>query len=581
MKVVISILVSLFSFVGFSQTNLLFHKVDTLKADFRSGGKSNDSLDLYFAEKQTTLPGGTQNNPFGVNGNDYFNFFQQLPKQYRNVKVVSPVFTGLPHLGFMYSVGSGGLQYLHADYQQTLKGKTHLALHYNRNVSATLYKQSAFSLDGFTISLAKYGVKWKHLMEGSATSIVRNLNGGVVSDDKMLLNYGIEYAPIQKSVAGDSSNRYYLHHQTVWNIFKKDSISKIESGFVFNNQLRVDRRVFRETDTISKLYPKFGNPNFTRDLSQLSFLESTIAYFYKNARSTTELGVNRVYWIYKTAASQVKNALNITLDTRWNIGKSTVSYGLMQNLIGQGNQYNHGLIWTHQLKKGVQLVELIKNELVPEPFQRLYFGNTIAWKMPTIQKQGLTAFMYSYSGNGKMKLNVKVGYKQMQNNYFFIKDTWRNDTLTNIQQFYVSAACNLRAGNFYLQPRFTYNHLNNSSLILPKFDVRARMFWKKKLRNKEKYEVLLGGDVYAKSDYNLLSFDSRLSTFSIDNPTNLHYKSVIQTDFFIGMSVDEIRFYFKYENLDNFWNSHTNRVVIGYPVMPKILRIGLTWDFLN
>jgi len=90
-KIVKSLFICFFSFASFAQTNLLLHKVDTLKADFRSGGKSNDSLDLYFAEKQTTLPGGTQNNPFGVNGNDYFNFFQSLTNQYRSTKIASPI----------------------------------------------------------------------------------------------------------------------------------------------------------------------------------------------------------------------------------------------------------------------------------------------------------------------------------------------------------------------------------------------------------------------------------------------------------------------------------------------------------
>ena len=103
MKIVKSLFICFFSFASFAQTNLLFHAVDTLNADFRSGGKSIDSLDLYYAEKQTTLPGGIQNNPFGENGADYFHFFQNLPKQYRATKIGAPTFTDLPHLGFMYA----------------------------------------------------------------------------------------------------------------------------------------------------------------------------------------------------------------------------------------------------------------------------------------------------------------------------------------------------------------------------------------------------------------------------------------------------------------------------------------------
>jgi hypothetical protein len=580
-KIVKSLFICFFSFASFAQTNLLLHKVDTLKADFRSGGKSNDSLDLYFAEKQTTLPGGTQNNPFGVNGNDYFNFFQSLTNQYRSTKIASPIFTALPHLGFMYSVGSGGLQYLHADFQQTFRGNLHFSMHYNRQVSSTLYKQSDFSADAFTFSLVRYGKHWKHLIEGSSSKFVRALNGGVSSDNKMLDSYGLEYAPIYKAQAKDSSNRYFIQQQSVWNFMPVDSLSKIETGLVFLNQLQVDRRIYRETDSIAKLYPFFSNPTFTRDISQWSFLESGVSYFFKSKRQISTVGINRVYWMYKTNASQIKNAINITLNSSWNFGNTKLNYAMMQNLVGQGKQFSHAFQLTNTQKYGVHVLELTNSQMVPEPLQRLYFGNTIAWKIPTVEKQGLLAMAYSFSRKSTWKPLIKVGYKQMQNTYFLLQDSWRNDTLTNLQQVYISTSCDISLGKFHVQPRITLNYLNKNISLLPKYDLRARLFFKTTIKHKEKYEFIVGADVYTKSSYALMNFDSPWGLYSVKNPTNLYYTSVVQLDAFIGVSIDEIRFYFKYENMDNAWNPRANRVAINYPVMPKILRIGLTWDFLN
>ena len=581
MKIVKSLFICFFSFASFAQTNLLLHKVDTLKADFRSGGKSNDSLDLYFAEKQTTLPGGTQNNPFGVNGNDYFNFFQSLTNQYRSTKIASPIFTALPHLGFMYSVGSGGLQYLHADFQQTFRGNLHFSMHYNRQVSSTLYKQSDFSADAFTFSLARYGKHWKHLIEGSSSKFVRALNGGVSSDNKMLDSYGLEYAPVYKAQAKDSSNRYFIQQQSVWNFIPVDSLRKIETGLVFSNQLQVDRRIYRETDSISKMYTFFGNPTFTRDLSQWSNIESGVSYFLKSKRQISTVGFNRVYWMYKTNASQIKNAINITLNSSWNFGNTKLNYAMMQNLVGQAKQFSHAFQLTNTQKYGVHLLELTNSQMVPEPLQRLYFGNTIAWKIPTVEKQGLLAMAYTFSGKSTWKPFIKVGYKQMQNTYFLLQDSWRNDTLTNLQQLYISTSCDISLGKFNVQPRITLNYLNKNISLLPKYDLRARLFFKTTIKQKEKYEFIVGADVYTKSSYALMNFDSPWGLYSVKNPTNLSYASVVQLDAFMGVSIDEIRFYFKYENIDNAWNPVTNRVAINYPVMPKILRIGLTWDFLN
>jgi hypothetical protein len=580
-KIVKSIFLCFFSFASIAQTDFLLHKVDTLKADFRSGGKSNDSLDLYFAEKQTTLPGGTQNNPFGVNGNDYFNFFQSLTNQYRTTKIASPIFTALPHLGFMYSVGSGGLQYLHADFQQTFRGNLHFSMHYNRQVSSTLYKQSDFSADAFTFSLARYGKHWKHLIEGSSSKFVRALNGGVSSDNKMLNSYGLEYAPINKALANDSSNRSYLQQQSVWNFLPIDSLRKFETGLVFSNQLRVDRRIYREKDSIAKLYPFFADASFTRDLSQWSFLESGVSYFLKTIKHTSAFGMNHVYWIYKTNAFQIKNAINITWNTLLSFGSTKVNYAMMQNLVGQGKQFSHTVQLINSQKYGEHQLEIVKSQLVPEPIQRLYFGNTIAWEIPTVEKQGLLAMAYTFSGKSTWKPFIKVGYKQMQNTYFLLQDSWRNDTLTNLQQLLVSTSCDIRMGKFHIQPRITLNYLNKNISLLPKYDIRARLFFKTTIKQKEKYEFIVGTDVYTKSSYALMNFDSPWGLYSVKNPMNLSYASIVQLDAFVGVSIDEFRFYFKYENIDHAWNPVANRVAINYPVMPRILRIGLTWDFLN
>ena len=580
MKIVKSILLFILPFASFAQTNLLFHKVDTLKADFRSGGKSNDSLDFYFAEKQTTLPGGTQNNPFGKNGNDYFNFFQFLPKQYRTTHIQAPVFTALPHLGFMYSFGSGGLQYLNTDFKQTFRGNIHLGMTYNRQVSTTLYKQSNFNSDAFTLSLSRYDVHWNHLVEASVSSMVRSLNGGVVSDNKMLDSYGIIYALVNKSNSNDSSKRYVLHHQSLWNFFKNDSLAKIQTGLIFNNRLQVDRRVYWDTDSISKIYPFFINPNATRDLSQLSVLENGISYFVKTATNASEVGISRVYWIYKTNAKQIKNAINLTFNSNWTIKNSQISYNGVQNLIGQSGQFSHVFKVITNQKMANHTFDVTISQLLPDPFQRLYFSNTMGWEMPKVNKQGVNSFLYTYARKDKSKLKLIVGFKQMNKTYFFLNDKWRNDTLTNIQQFYVNASCNLNAGKFYLQPRITINYLNNNSNLLPKYDVRARVFWKSKMNNKEKYEVIIGSDIYAKSSYSLMYFDDRLSIFSMTNSSKM-YTSVVQLDAFVGIAIDEMRFYFKFENIDNSWNPKDNRIALNYPVMPRILRIGLTWDFLN
>ena len=56
---------------------------------------------------------------------------------------------------------------------------------------------------------------------------------------------------------------------------------------------------------------------------------------------------------------------------------------------------------------------------------------------------------------------------------------------------------------------------------------------------------------------------------------------MFELDFFTGIQIDEFRFYFKFENIDYFWNKQTNLQQIGYPISPTIIRLGFTWDFFN
>jgi hypothetical protein len=58
-------------------------------------------------------------------------------------------------------------------------------------------------------------------------------------------------------------------------------------------------------------------------------------------------------------------------------------------------------------------------------------------------------------------------------------------------------------------------------------------------------------------------------------------QSVLQFDALFAVNIDEFRFYFKAENLNDFTTQQKVFVVKNYPISPSIFRIGFTWDFVN
>jgi len=58
-------------------------------------------------------------------------------------------------------------------------------------------------------------------------------------------------------------------------------------------------------------------------------------------------------------------------------------------------------------------------------------------------------------------------------------------------------------------------------------------------------------------------------------------QSIVQFDALVAVKIDEFRFYFKAENLNDYTIQQKVFVVKNYPISPSIFRIGFTWDFVN
>ncbi len=560
-----------------AQESYFYKTIDTVKSVSRMGGVKLDSIDLIFSEKFISTPGAYFSHPFGKFGNDYFSFFSNLTKQHREFKPLNFKLSAIPHLGTYYAFGSKGTQYLLIDFNQSFSSKLHFSLSYHRNVSSGAYRYNAFANDVFSTGFLYKGYKWAHLMTLSTNKQYRSLNGGVSSFDE-IKNYGLEFAKVRKQNSSDSISQIEIKTETEYGLIVRDSIRRL--SLVLNNNLTIDKRVFREKDSLSTLYPNesIKDSLLTRDLSQFSRLDNQIGIRYKIGKFNMSLLLDNGYWKYKTINQNIVNELDVNSKFDFKGRKWHFLYVNQYNLKGAKQQNINKLMILGQNRLFDFSCELLQINLLPTPMQRFYYSNTLNYLTHDLKLQETQSIKFDFKTKQKQTIQISAYAANFKNHYYFIQNKWRNDTLNSISQISLQFKGDLNIGVFHLQPNLAINFLNKVQLI-PKYDLRARLFIKKEMKRPGTV-FNFGVDMNYKSTYRLLTFDDRISLYKMDF-TNSYFLNYTNFDAFISMQLDEFRMYFKAENIDSYWNSPVNMISKNYPVVPLILRLGITWDFFN
>ncbi len=558
-----------------STQSLFYSKIDTLYSFSKSGGEKLDSVDFIFSEKHSVLPGGAFNSPYGRFGNDYFNSLEMLNSNIRMQQNIASKFSALPKLNFNYSFGSYGLQILHTDYYQTFRKNIFLTFMYDRYVTSGMVRRNQLSQDALSIRVLHIGKKSENRVEFKSFMLNRELTGGIVNDS-VFTQFGIESANIKKINATDTLKKYLFETEHFLNLWG-DSLNK--NGLYLKNSFLVDQRTYRETDDLYNVYSSFRDSLKTVDKIQFSRLDNELGYLLHSKKIKFSTAINRGYWRFFTLGSQTRSEW----DLRTNIVSQLtdnleMSLKLNVNLIGANFQRNLDL---NLIKRGTNFSQHFNagwNYLLPNPNQRTYFSNTLDFEIDQPELQKNLCFSYQLTSN-KKDFAFSIGVKSMQDYYFFDGISWNNQLFSKVGLFYTNLVKTFQWNSFYVQPNLTFISLSGINQVLPKFDFRGRFFWKKRIFA-NKMEVLVGTDVYSRSTYNAFSYEDRLALYTISSVQS-KVQSIVQFDALVAVKIDEFRFYFKAENLNDYTKQQKVFVVKNYPISPSIFRIGFTWDFVN
>lgn len=560
-----------------AQVELYTNLADTLKINHRLGGKL-DSIDLAFTKHSATFPGagrGLIENTLPI---DFFN--QQFGGvQFRNFASWQKMtFSSLPHLGFGYVFGSQGTQFVSANYQQAFGAKNLLNINYDALKNTGFLRNSVTNQHNVQLQFQHISKVYSMKLKGNYIRKDIGQSGGIVSNS-LIDDFGLIYLPVSKPTAQSRYRGARIHLENYLDLLVKDSTKA--TGIYLENGLRILNHRYSETEVdLSQIYSLINYDSLnTRDQDQLSELLNGAGIYLKTNKLFFRAGLLSNFWRY-TNLGYLKEVTEIGIDgeLKLKIKRIELQNHTNFNIAGANQEWFTNSSLRVPLGKFVVQGRANFSFLLPEQFQRYYYGNHIHDSITDLQKQFRSDIFakasYAVSYNTHVELNVQS--TNLLNNYFFVNDTWRNDTIGNLNYFSVGAK--IETGFKILKVSFRGNYMTGK--YVPHYLLQTRIALQGRLFRTKKLLAQIGVEGSIHDRYSTLSYLPMLDAMLLNGPntttpqmTNLHV--------FGGFEIAQFRFFFRVENIGYAWNPSKNQLLVGYPIPAMNIRLGITWDFFN
>ncbi|MGV3631700.1 MAG: putative porin [Bacteroidota bacterium] len=563
----------------YGQGDLFLNGRDTLRIDSRTGGKELDSVADYHSGTLVLTPGSYAYSPFGRYQASYEQFMPRLNSPFLSFSKQPFYFSAMPHLGFMYTFGSKGLQMLQVDYQQFFSKKFGVNLTYSRSSMGEMMRQDNFKHNDFRFSTRFISGRYKNYNQFFFQKSELNQNGGLDTNGSVL-EFSLEFLKVRKAAAYSQMENLRAEAEHYLN-FLDDSLRGI--GLFVHNQWTINNRVYVEIDQLDTVYSQVNIDTFnTRDQFQFAKIFNSAGIYLQTKKFFGQFSAGHAYWDYQNLGMHRDTVeLSLSGSLRYELKGMTFSNRSYFNLVGAVGEKSSESALKIDLPKYLFTALLDYREKLPELQQRSYFANNFSWTTPDLQTQKYLAAGAGLRLKGKIGLEARLRYQLYHDYYFFTDSLWRNDTLSTLQLMNLNLKADLRYKALLFQPMVIVNRFSKELAFLPVVDVRARLAFQHKIFKSQKLDFLAGVDVAYQGSRKLLDYVNALDVFVLSASGNKTNPDLYKVDFFTAFQIETFRFYIKAENLDYLWNRTDSFVAVNIPVTPFYLRIGLTWDFFN
>lgn len=564
---------------GFAQWTPSVLMFDTVKLDHRTGC-SLDSLDVFFRSLSSSPISDADLNSGVVPVNFFSSQHNGLIHSRLDPRQNKMRYSGLPHIGFAYGFGAGGIQTAKMSYEQVFAKKIMVNLDYTSDRANGLTRNSMHKLNDLSLRVINRSRFYTFLIGIDDRKLERGLNGGI-GEAANVVDFPLIFQPVNKVDAQENIRWTRFSLENYLSLFSRDSV--LRTGLFSAHDLSVRGRVFTESGNLSDLYDSiYIDPFSTRDTYQWSSTSHHAGYFFRSDRIFASVAGAGSYWKYFNLGNEIDTLeFGIHEKLSFRLNKLSLDHIGKINVIGAGREWELITKANYSTEKFFWKSELRLASLWPDVTIRSYNSNHHKYVLSEYERQfgGQLKNEISFTG-WKIPLIFLQESSILRDNYFWNGANWQNDLYPVVDVHSVSFSTSYSTKGFNVQPRYTFSYNNAPILLRPEHLANLRVFVKGGLFKGKKPLAYLGADLLWQSGFGLLDLIPNVGVYSFDVNTDVQ-KGYLNLHVFGGLQIDEFRFYLRFENIGYFWSDREIQVLKGYTIPSGILRLGLTWDFFN
>ena len=495
-------------------------------------------------------------------------------------------YSSLPHLGFAYSFGSQGTQFLHLRYTQAFLYGFKLNFDYDRMIGTGLLRSSDFSSDNVRLRIQRDGLRYSMKLSGSFQSYRVSHPGGVTTDTSInvgtLLGIGLEFVPVQKTA--NSETRMATAELQNFVNFTSDSLNHF--GLVTKHQFEIINRKFFESNSGANIegYTMLNyDSTQTQDVWNHPSIANGAGVYFLN--KTTGLYVDGTiqhrYWnSWDVRDLRDTSEIDLKSELRFEWKGVSLKNSLRFNLVGGFNGWEDRASAEYSSRKLNVRAHAIFSSLPADAIQRFYYGNNYDYQLNTINRQ----LWFKVGGNvnyiirdSLLSLDGKATVFSLPSVYTFNGTSWGlNDSLGSGNSIQFGA--HLQWNFLHWRPSVVLS--TDRYNYLPTFQGYSRLYIKGRLFKAKKLAAVIGVDASYNNGFTLRSYNPSMDAFYWNNSIGTN-PGMVNLHFFASLGIDQFRFYARFENIGYFWNDRTILEADGYTIAGTRVRVGITWDFFN
>jgi hypothetical protein len=558
---------------------------DTLLFTQRTGG-SIDTFDIADNILPSTFDGGrsmSDARTLSVMG-----LFQDYTwaRLYSKAQIDPLRYSSLPHLGFSYSFGSQGTQFLHLRYTQAFRFGFLLNFDYDRTVGNGFLRNSAFSRDNVRLRLQRLGSRYSMHLAASYQSFDTEHTAGVSIDSTdnvpQLLPIGLSFVPVRRN--GNSETKWANINLQNYLNFTNDSVSQF--GVVTKHIFEIQHRKYFESNSFQALegYNLFNYDTLqTQDTWNHPSLSNGVGVYVMNHKTGLYLDgaiVHRYWNSWDVRDLRDTNEVDLRSELRYEGKRMHANNSFRINLIGGFNGWENSSQVCYNRNRFQIRASVRFSSMPASAQQRFYFGNNFDYQLSAINRQVWLNAIGSASYNvidSALSLNAEIQHLAINSAYVFDGTQWSlTDTLGSASSVAVGGHVNWGVLNWL--PRFVFSIDRHG--YLPDVQVYSRLYIKGRLFAAKKLEALIGVDASVQNGYRLRTYIPSIDAFQWTNNIGVN-PGMANIHFFASLGIDQFRFYVRFENVGYFWNTPDIYEAAGYPIAGTRIRLGISWDFFN